>query len=113
MAAWQAVRGGQGGVAGDALGRIRVRRRSATRGRQRGGDAAWAWERRGGAAQSAVPLQARAVNDGTGVIDEVFFCGVKEEQLLPCCVAYERSSSIPARFPYGNSKAGGHVPEHV
>jgi hypothetical protein len=70
MAAWQAVRGGQGGAAGSALGRIRVRRCSATRERQRGGDAARAWERRGGAVRSAgrlgaaVPLQARAANDG-------------------------------------------------
>jgi hypothetical protein len=31
----------------------------------------------------------------TWVVSEVSACGVKEEQLLPCCVAYERSSSIP------------------
>jgi hypothetical protein len=30
----------------------------------------------------------------TCVVSEVSACGAKEEQLLPCCVAYERSSSI-------------------
>jgi hypothetical protein len=96
--------GGNGGLAGGRSQRAGPRpgetALSNTReavGRQRGlGAAAWpeqrgGWERQHGSGHGRRTTGSDAV---TGVVGEVFTRGVKEEQLLLCRVAYERSSSI-------------------